>query len=56
MYCSQPTDFIDSARTSMVCKLNCSLYGLKQAPQNWYSRFASYLVSLSFIEAKSNTS
>jgi hypothetical protein len=32
------------------------LYGLKQAPRAWYSRFASYLASIGFIEAKSDTS
>jgi hypothetical protein len=32
------------------------LYGLKQAPRVWYSRFASYLTTLGFIEAKSDTS
>ena len=40
----------------MVCHLNRSLYGLKQAPHAWYSRFASYLLTLGFIEAKSDTS
>jgi hypothetical protein len=34
----------------------CSLYDLKQAPRAWYSRFASYLASIGFIEAKSDTS
>jgi hypothetical protein len=33
-----------------------SLYGLKQAPRAWYSRFATYLTTLGFIEAKSDTS
>jgi hypothetical protein len=40
----------------MVCKLNRSLYGLRQASQAWYNHFASYLVSLGFIEAKSDMS
>ncbi|WVZ70615.1 hypothetical protein U9M48_019264 [Paspalum notatum var. saurae] len=40
----------------MVCRLNKSLYGLKQAPQAWYSRFATFLVTLGFSEAKSDTS
>jgi hypothetical protein len=40
----------------MVCRLNKSLYGLKQAPRAWYSRFASLLLSLGFVEAKSDTS
>jgi hypothetical protein len=39
-----------------VCRLNKSLYGLKQAPRAWYHCFASYLVSLGFMEAKLNTS
>lgn len=33
-----------------------SLYGLKQAPCAWYSRFATYLLSFGFTEAKSDTS
>jgi hypothetical protein len=36
--------------------LHKSLYGLKQAPRAWYSRFATHLVSLGFVEAKSDTS
>jgi hypothetical protein len=56
VYCSQPTGFIDAARLDLVCRLNRSLYGLKQAPRAWYSRFASYLASISFAEAKSDMS
>ena len=40
----------------MVCRLNKSLYGLKQAPRAWYSRFATFLLTLEFTEAKSDTS
>jgi hypothetical protein len=40
----------------MVYKLNKSMYGLKQAPRTWYSRFASYLLSLGFTTTKSDTS
>jgi hypothetical protein len=29
---------------------------LKQARRMWYNRFVSYLLSLSFVEAKSDTS
>jgi hypothetical protein len=32
------------------------LYGLKQAPRAWYSWFATYLLSLGFVEAKADTS
>ncbi|KAF8692258.1 hypothetical protein HU200_039863 [Digitaria exilis] len=56
VYCSQPAGFVDSTRPDLVCRLNKSLYGLKQAPRAWYSRFASFLVSLGFTECKSDTS
>jgi hypothetical protein len=56
VYCSQPTGFIDPTQPDRVCRLNKSLYGLKQAPRAWYSRFATYLLSLGFVEAKSDTS
>jgi hypothetical protein len=56
VYCSQPTGFVDADRPDLVCWLNRSLYGLKQAPRAWYSRFASYLASSGFVEAKSDTS
>jgi hypothetical protein len=56
VYCSQPTGFVDEARPVLVCRLNRSLYGLKQALRAWYSRFASYLASIGFVKAKSDTS
>jgi hypothetical protein len=56
VYCSQPTGFVDPTHPQLVCRLNKSLYGLKQALQTWYHCFASYLVSLDFVEAKSDTS
>jgi hypothetical protein len=56
VYCSQPTGFVDPTQPDRVCRLNKSLYGLKQAPRAWYSRFATYLLSLGFVEAKSDTS
>jgi hypothetical protein len=56
VYCSQPTGFFDSSQLELVCRLNKSLYGLKQAPRAWYSKFASYLLSLGFVEAKSDMS
>jgi hypothetical protein len=40
----------------LVCRLHKSLYGLKQAPRAWYSRFATYLTTLGFIEVKLDTS
>ena len=56
VYCSQPAGFVDSSRPDMVCRLNKSLYGLKQAPRAWYSRFARFLLTLGFTEAKADTS
>jgi hypothetical protein len=56
IYCQQPSGFEDFAHPDYVCQLNKSLYGLKQAPRAWYSRFVTYLLSLGFAEAKSDTS
>ena len=56
VYCSQPAGFVDSSRPDIVCRLNKSLYGLKQAPRAWYYQFATFLLTLGFTEAKSDTS
>jgi hypothetical protein len=56
VYCTQPVGFVDPAQPDLVCKLNKSLYGLKQVPRPWYSRFAIFLCSQGFVEAKSYTS
>jgi hypothetical protein len=56
VYCAQPSGFIDPSKPDHVCRLNKSLYGLKQAPRTWYSRFASFIRSIGFVEAKSDTS
>jgi hypothetical protein len=56
VYCSQPTGFVNAANPDLVCRLNRSLYSLKQAPRAWYSRFTTYLTSIGFVEAKSDTS
>ena len=47
---------MDCSRPDMVCRLNKSLYGLKQSPRAWYSRFATFLLTLGFTEAKSDIS
>ena len=52
----QPAGFEDSAHPDFVCQLNKSLYGLKQAPCAWYSRFATFLLSVGFVEAKTDMS
>jgi hypothetical protein len=56
VYCIQPSGFVNTAHPNSVCRLNKSLYGLKQAPRAWYNRFATFLQSIGFIEAKSATS
>jgi hypothetical protein len=48
--------FDDPAHPDLICCLRKSLYGFKQAPRAWYSRFATYLTTMGFIEAKSDTS
>ena len=56
VFCAQPSGFEDPAHPDFVCRLNKSLYGLKQAPRPWYSRFATFLLSLGFVEAETDTS
>jgi hypothetical protein len=55
IFCCHPTGFADPVHPDLVCRLHKSLYELKQAPRAWYSRFATYLTILEFIEAKSDT-
>ena len=56
VYCAQPFGFEDPVHPDFVCHLNKLLYGLKKAPRAWYSQFATYLLSLGFVEAKTDTS
>jgi hypothetical protein len=56
VFCSQPTGFADPTHPDLVCRLHKSLYGLKQAPRARYNWFATYLLSLEFVEAKADTS
>jgi hypothetical protein len=56
VFCYQPTGFADPTHLDLVYRLHKSLYRLKQAAQAWYNRFATYLTTLGFIEAKSDTS
>jgi hypothetical protein len=56
VFCCQPTGFTDPAHPDLVYRLRKSLYGLKQAPGAWYNQFATYLTTMRFIEAKSDTS
>jgi hypothetical protein len=56
IYCSQPTGFVDPTQPNHVCLLNKSLHGLKQVLWALYNWFATYITSLGFVEAKSDTS
>jgi hypothetical protein len=56
VYCQQPSRFEDPAHPDFVCLLKKSLYGLNQAPRAWYSRMATFLLLIGFVEAKSDTS
>ncbi|WVZ84808.1 hypothetical protein U9M48_031795 [Paspalum notatum var. saurae] len=56
VYCAHAFGFEDPAHPDFVCRLDKSLYGLMQAPRARYSWFATYLVSLRFVEAKLDTS
>ncbi|GKV24576.1 hypothetical protein SLEP1_g34169 [Rubroshorea leprosula] len=56
VYMSQPSGFIDPQYPSYVCRLNRALYGLKQAPHAWFQRFASFLFTRGFSQARSDSS
>jgi hypothetical protein len=56
VYYNQSMGFVDLMQPNRVCHLNKSLYGLKQAPQARYNRFATYILTLGYVEAKSYTS
>jgi hypothetical protein len=47
--------FANPAHPDLVCRLHKSLYRLKQAHRAWYSRFATFLTTLGFLEVKSDT-
>ena len=38
----------------LVCRLKKSLYGLKQAPRAWYAKIDGFLLSLNFVQCKSD--
>jgi hypothetical protein len=56
LYLRPCTAFNHPTHTDLVYRLNKSLYELKQAPRAWFSQFATYLLSLGFVEDQSNTS
>ena len=52
IYMQQPEGFIYNPY--LVCRLKKLLYGLKQVPRAWYANIDGFLLSLSFIQCKSN--
>jgi hypothetical protein len=56
VYCSQPIGFLDPTQLDWVCRLNKSLYKLKQASRTRYNQFTMDLLTLGFVDAKSDTS
>ena len=42
------------SNSSLVCRLKKSLYGLKQAPRAWYAKIDGFMLSLSFVQCKSD--
>lgn len=51
---SQPENFVEKGKESLVCKLKKSLYGLKKSPRMWYQKFDTYVLSLGFLRSKSH--
>ena len=44
VYMEQPSGFIASGKSSLVCKLRKSLYGLKQSPRAWFGHFSKVVM------------
>ena len=45
------TDYSDN-----VCRLHKAIYGLKQAPRSWYYEPRTFLLSLSFVTSRADSS
>ena len=52
IYMQHPKGF--STNPSVMSRLNKSLYGIKQAPRAWYAKNDGFLLSLSFVQCKSD--
>lgn len=53
---SQLQGFVDESRPQHVCQLRRSLYGLKQAPRTWFNELKAFILSLGFVNSKSDSS
>jgi hypothetical protein len=56
VYCQEPLGFEDSSNPNHACFLKKTLYGLKQEPQAWFPRFSSFIQTIGFVPALSDTS
>lgn len=55
VYMQQPLG-LESADSTMVCKLNKTLYGIKQAPRAWFERLTMALKGFGFVSSKCDPS
>ena len=53
VYMTQPEGY-GNKHDDMVCKLNKTLYGTKQAPHEWNNEITSFMLSLKFIQCKTD--
>ncbi|CAM8976219.1 unnamed protein product [Rhodiola kirilowii] len=56
IYMDQPQGFVDSNRSSYVCKLKKALYGLKQSPRAWFQKLQHSLLQHGFKPCISDVS
>ncbi|KAG8478459.1 hypothetical protein CXB51_028363 [Gossypium anomalum] len=58
VFMQQPPGFVQSGPSGerLVCCLTKALYGLRQAPRAWFHKLEQFLVSIGFIQSKSDAS
>ncbi len=54
IYMDQPTDYVESSGSNMVCKLQRSLYGLKQAPRVWNNVIDKFLKQSGYVQSQAD--